>query len=200
VEGHYSAPLGGLTRATLEFYGGRHTTTVTVDPGLAELFRARFESDRIQVAARGETVSVGSRLQITGPRPAGDVVLNGTIPWGLSLRGGNNAIEADLSQVQLFGLDISGGSNDIELRTGPAAGVVPVRINGGANKLVLLLPADTGARVAVRGGISELDLDGDQSRTITGRRWQSAGFDESRGYLDITIRGGANTLRAGFRP
>jgi len=192
--GVFSALLAGTERGTLELVGGAHTVHVRGDAGMAELFRARFESGGVKVRVNEGVVTILSRWRPFGGRPEGEVLVNSAVPWAVRLRGGSSRIMADLARVTVTEIEMSGGMNDVEFRLGAPVGTVPVRVSGGASRLSFHRPAGTPVRLHVRGGVSDLRLDGQRLGLASGGKWETPGYADAAGWYEITVRGGMGRL------
>ena len=86
----HSAPLGGLTSATLAFRSGANELSIRGGAGAGELYRARFEGPVPQVRLRDGTVSIQYRAGRAWDwrKRHGDLALNSAIPWAASISAG----------------------------------------------------------------------------------------------------------------
>jgi DNA-binding MarR family transcriptional regulator len=212
----FSAPLDARAAATLQLVGGGYGLRIDAEAEMPELFVARFVGGDVRVETVGDEVTVrgrrrssrsgralprllrggrGRRRSRRGPSGA-SVVLNASVRWGIHLRGGKTQIDADLSAVPLSRIDITGGSGPAEFELARPTSVVPIHVEGGARELVLRRPTGVAARVALRGRVSRLQIDGDDHGAVTrrGRYWETADFDEADAGYDILINGGAVTF------
>ena len=57
-------------------------------------------------------------------------------------------------------MEVSGGISKVELNLPRPTAVVPVRLSGGANDLVLHRPAGVAVRLRIRGGVNKVTFDG----------------------------------------
>lgn len=192
------APLAGVTAGRLEFTKGASRVLLRADPSLAELYRASFEGPAPEISVSGGTVTVQQRRRF---RPfdwrsqSADFTLTTAVPWDVSLRGGMWKLEADLTGLRLTRLEVAGGASDIEIVLPAPAGVVPVRISGGASKVTLRRPRGAEARAEVNGGASQLVFDDQRLGAVGGRTvLASPGFAEAVDRYEIRFTGGASQV------
>jgi DNA-binding MarR family transcriptional regulator len=192
------APLAGVTAGRLEFTKGASKVNLRGDVALTELYRASFEGPAPEITVSGGTVTVQQRRRF---RPfdwraqSADFTLAGGVPWDITLRGGMWKLAADLSALRLTRLEVSGGASDIEIVLPVPAGVVPVRLSGGASKVTLRRPRGTEARAEVSGGASQLVFDGQRLGAVGGRTvLSSSGFADAADRYEIRFAGGASQV------
>ena len=90
---------------------------------------------------------------------------------------------------------LAGGASQAELALPRPAGIVPIRIGGGASQVTIRRPQGVVARLTVRGGVSTLTADDHQAGTVGGLfRWQSPDFAAAANGYEIEIAGGASGL------
>ncbi len=122
------------------------------------------------------------------------MVLNGSIPWDIEMRGGASAIEGDIRSLHLASLAISGGASRVQLRLPAPRGVTPIRVSGGMSDLTLTRPAGTAARLRVRGGASRTTLDGQRADGLGNIVLASAGAEAAESRYEIEVEGGASRV------
>ena len=124
-----------------------------------------------------------------------DFALTAAVPWDISLRGGMWKLVADLRALRLTALEVTGGASDIEITLPAPVGVVPVRVSGGASKVLLRRPAGTEARAEMSGGASQLVFDGQRLGAVGGRTvLASGGFADATDRYEIRFTGGASQV------
>jgi hypothetical protein len=131
-------------------------------------------------------------------QPLADLTINASIPWSIEMSGGVSSFEADLSQVQLTGLDLRGGISHLWAILPAPSGTALIRISGGVSDMTIHRPASIPARVQVMGGISSLSLD-EQHFGALGRqpRLETTGYKEAANRYDIQISGSVSNLTIG---
>jgi DNA-binding MarR family transcriptional regulator len=224
------APLGGTTSGRLVFVSGAPYLTVTADPALPNLYRARFNGAIPKVRVRDGVVTVRyGRLSWFDWRARigsqtfeamahwrddrGEIVLNGSVPWTVEIRGGVSKINADLRGLELAGFDIAGGVSAVELNLPRPKSVVRIRVSGGANDVTIHRPAGVGIRLRLNGGSNKVTVDGQQlhrrgqvtfaDATSQGRgaiQHETAQAASQPERYEIELNGGANRLTIDSRP
>jgi DNA-binding MarR family transcriptional regulator len=214
--GSYAAPVGGVTSGRLVFLSGAPKITVRGDATLTELYRARFEGPVPRMRVRGGVVTVAYprlswfdwRAQVAGQRveasahwrrDTGEIVLNNTIPWAIELRGGVSQWSADLRSVRLASFDLKGGASKIQLLLPVPQGVVPIRVDGGMSRVSIERPFGVAAGLTVRGGISEVVVDGEVHKSAGNLSMQTPGAAEAADRYEIEVSGGASKISISTR-
>lgn len=150
--GDYTAPLGALREARLLFRSGTPDLTLNDDAGTAALYRARFEGAVPQVPVRDGVVSVQYRGGLFDFRTRrAYLALSSAVDWAIDVRGGAAHVRGDLTNIRLRSLEVSGGASKLDLTLGAPAGVVPIRVSGGASDVRLMRPAGAAVRLLVQG-------------------------------------------------
>jgi len=211
AEGNYAAPLGGVTTGRLIFLTGAPKVTVTGDAALRDLYRASFHGPVPRMRVRGGTVTVAYpkfnwfdwRAQFAGNfidasahwrKDEGEIRVNAAIPWAVELRGGISTMTADMRALRLESFEIKGGASQITLLLGAPVGVVPVRIVGGLNRLVIERPRGVAVGLEIRGGVGEIEVDGESLKGAGKLSLQTPGADTNPNRYEIELTGGAARL------
>ena len=196
--GELSGPLGTITSGHLVFPGGASKVELSVDSDMPHLYRVRFDGSAPTVDVSGGTVTVKYRrtslLQL-GKSHAVEVILNGTIPWAIDVRGGISRMSGDLTGVRLTSFDVGGGASKVTLTLPEPEGSVPIRLSGGASQLTLLRPAGVGTHLRVRGGVGKATIDGSRVGPIGGVAELDFPSRDNRGRYEVHVSGGASQLR-----
>jgi DNA-binding MarR family transcriptional regulator len=209
--GSYAAPIGGVTSGRLIFLSGAPRITVRGDATITELYQAKFAGPVPRMRVRGGVVTVAYprlgwfdwRAQVAGQhieasahwrKDTGEIALNGSIPWAIELRGGVSSWVADLRAVRLQSFDLRGGASKVELTLPAAHGVVPITISGGMTKVSLIRPSGVAVGLSVRGGVSEVSVDGERIKGAGSISLQSAGADTAPDRYEIDVNGGASKV------
>src|SRR5881227_529782 len=193
----FTAPLGAATHGRLEFVRGASLITLAADPAMPELFHAHFEGPvpKVQVHA-GEVTIQYRRLSLTEwakyallwGRHAAAIRLSASIPWQIAIRGGVSKLNADLRGLRLGEFDVRGGASEVEALLPAPAGVVAIRITGGASNVTLYRPAGTAARVQVRSGASRLTFDDQHFGAVGGPvRLATPGYTNAADRYEIEV-------------
>jgi DNA-binding HxlR family transcriptional regulator len=191
AEGIYSSARGDLSSARLVVPAGIAALTLRVNPDMADLYQANFEGAVPNVTGKDGVVTIRypRRLWILGGmQGTAEVTLNATLPWSIAIQGGASNITADLTGLDLSGLEVKGGMNMISVQLPVPTGVVPIRLSGGASTVTIRRPADVPARVHLKGWASQLEFD-DQSFSNLGSdvRLQSPGYEGTGPGYEIEI-------------
>ena len=190
-EGVYSSPLGELTSARLVIPAGVSSLTLRTNRDMAELYQAHFEGVAPNVTSKDGVVTIRypRRLWILGGmHGTAEVTLSAALPWWIAVQGGASSITADLTGLDLAGLEVKGGMNVISVQLPVPTRVVPILLSGGASTVSIRRPADVPARVHLKGWASQLEFD-DQSFSNLGSdvRLQSPGYEGTGPGYEIEI-------------
>jgi DNA-binding MarR family transcriptional regulator len=198
----YTAPRGGITEASLLFRSGMQELRIRPHRSPTELYRGRFDGATPQVRVRDGRVLVGFRSSLFDWRKrVATMALSVELPWAIEIVGGIQRVEADLRAISLRRLELTGGTERVQVELGPPDGEIPVRIVGGAKTIRIEHPSDAPLRLRVRGGASQVELDGQ----VLGKMGGDISVD-SRGWAGSTDRyavevvGGAKTVTVVDRP
>lgn len=197
-EGIFSAPLEGLESGRLVVSCGNSRLRVRANAGTTDLYQARFEGPLPGVKTKDGVVTIRYPRRLLGlgeKQGSAEVALNAAIPWRIAIQGGAGEAVAELGGLNLAGLEIKGGFNAIRLDLPVPAGMVPIRIAGGASEITVRRPAGVAARLNFKGWASELVFDG-QTFSVAGNiaQQQSPGFGPTTPCYDIDITSYANTI------
>jgi DNA-binding MarR family transcriptional regulator len=197
--GGFAAPLGSVTSGRLVFERGASDIFMGVDPAMGDLLRARFEGSASQVRAQDGIVTVRQRRRrlpsLGRDERANELLLNGSIPWEVEIRGGASNLAADFGELKLGSLEIKGGANQVELTLAPPSGTIPLRLLGGAEGLTICRPKGVAARVRVSRGVSGLVFDEQTHGAVGGETsLQSPDYDDAADRYDIEVSGGVSGL------
>lgn len=198
----FAAPLDSVMSGRLVFERGASDIFIGVDSSMGDLLRARFEGSASQVRAQDGTVTVRQRRR-RFPAPnrderANEILLNGSIPWEVEVRGGASNLAADFDELKLSCLELKGGASETVLTLPHPPGTATLRVLGGASGLTIHRPEGVAARILVRDGASKLALDEQHFGAIKGEtRWQSTDYDRVANRYVIEVSGGADGLTIG---
>jgi hypothetical protein len=198
---HFAALLGLSRSGRLRFTNGAHRIIIQADSRLRGLYRARFGDRMPKVEARRGIVTIqyprfpgGDWLNDRSERPA-EVELNASIPWDVEVSSGASRLLADLSGLRLGSLKVDGGARRLEVVLPASSGAVSVAIVGGASNVAIRRPERVAARLRVDGGATNLTFD-DRHISVAGGELdlQSGDYDAATDRYDIAITGGANNI------
>jgi DNA-binding MarR family transcriptional regulator len=197
--GTIAVPRASTSAAHLVFPSGAFQLVLDVRPGLGDLLQARFEGPQPRLRPSGDVVAVDYRA-IPAERLdlGGEIVLNGDLPWYIHVRSAASLVTADLQNLDLRGLSLRGGASQVQVTLPRPQGTVPLTIAGGASAVTLLRPAGVALRARLRGGASDLSLDGSHFGFL-GRdwRWETPDFATRPDRYDLDVSGGASGVTVG---
>ena len=169
------------------------------------LFDARFPDPGPDIRVSGGEVVVVFRRRrlrdLVAGGPGGELVLNQRVPWRVEAAGGANDLRLDLSALALRGVSLRGGANQVVVQLPAPVGVVPLEVSGGASHVRLERPLGAAVNVQVRGAASQVTVD-DQSYHGFGRNigLSSGGAPAAPNRFEIDVSGGANQVDVLERP
>jgi hypothetical protein len=197
-------PYTGQARMRLAVSSGLAHGRIEIDPEARDLIAIRCGEGpppRLRVVA-GEIalsrrVSFGEWLRDV-LRPCDHdlaIVLHPAVEWTLAIRGGLAHFELDLAAGRLARLDIHGGCADARFELPLPETAVPIRVAGGACRLLVQRPARAGVVLAATGGMSALRLDDQRFDAIGGAvRLASRDLEPGAPGYELQISGGAADL------
>jgi hypothetical protein len=192
------APLGSASSGRLMFARGAANVTLSVDPLMEELFRARFDGPLPEVHAQDGDVTIRyprTFHPFEWRKRAAEVTLNGSIPWGIEFRGGLSGLDADLSGLGLGSFEVIGGASKVAVTLPRPSDTVTLRVSGGASNVTINRPAGVAVRVRVSGGATGLALDDQRFGAIGGEtRLQTPDYEGAADRYDVEVSGGASGL------
>lgn len=185
-------PLGGASEATVVIHHGGGELRVTSHHEPYNLIDGRFEGGvREEVRRDGRRLHV--RLEPARTRLGGgrrwDIGLKPGVPLELTIAGGAQSSEIDLSRLLVGSLSLETGASSTTL-TLPERGRVDVRIQAGGARVAVKVPPGMEARIGLSASMSAWDID-EGRFPRSGDVYQSAGFDTAGDRADIRIEGGA---------
>ncbi len=224
VGSSFSAPLAGATRGRLEFVSGaprlalnfaslgpRANARMIMETSASrlafagpapagELVRATFKGPLPDVRSSGGVVKVRYRRQAMSAFSSrgASVALSDAIPWTIELMGGITDLTGTLEELALERMDVQGGANHIVLDLPAPSGTVLVRVAGVASSARFRRPAVIPVSLRVAGGVSHLRLDDQRHEQVAGdRQFVGDGFADRPDRYELEILGGAGDIRVG---
>lgn len=197
-------PYHGQARMRLALPSGLAHGFIVIDPAAQDLIAIQCGDDlspRLRVVA-GE-ISLTWRMSfgdwLRGALRPYDrdvaIVLHPAVEWALSIRGGLAHFELDLSAGTVSRIDIHGGCSDVRFELPLPGTAVPIRIAGGACRLVVQRPAETGVALAASGGMAALRLDDQRFDAIGGSaRLETRNLAPGAPRYELQLTGGAAEL------
>jgi class 3 adenylate cyclase len=190
------APLGAARSWRLRLVRVA-SLTIATDPALSDLYRTRFEGAPPKVRVGGGVIAFeyGPRFRPGDwGRQAAEVTLNPSVRWRIEAPRGLEKLRADLSGIQLLGLEVQHATSKAELTLPRPAGGVLLRF-GGASEVTIHRPTGTAARVQVTGGGSRVSFDDQFYKAVGGEAsWKTSDFDQAADRYDIDFSRGVRDL------
>lgn len=115
--------------------------------------------------------------------------LNPSVGWTIAVNSGAATATINVPHLHMAALTLNTGASRDDITLGPASGIVPVKVNGGALTVNVHRPSATKATIDVSGGAVSLNADGRESHAV-GKLSYSTGDLGSDAYR-IEISGGA---------
>jgi hypothetical protein len=198
-------PYRGQARMRLALASGLAHGFIVIDPAAQDLIAIQCgdgPEPRLRVVA-GE-IALGWRASSFGdwlrdalrPRDQGvAIVLHPAVEWTLAIRGGLAQFDLDLSAGTVARIDIDGGCSDVRFDLPLPRAAVPIRIAGGASRVLVQRPAETGVALAASGGMAGLGFDDQRFDAIGGSaRLETRNTVSGAPRYDLQIQGGAADL------
>jgi uncharacterized membrane protein len=192
-----SAPLASAGAGELRLGQIPGRVTLHAEPGMADLFRARFVSMETTVTVAGNVVDISYRgaRRWDWRRQSADIGLNISIPWRIEVRESVLNLTADLHDLHVSAVRISGGANRLDLRLPRPTGSVPVHIHNGAVSTSIRRPDGVAVRAALADGAADVRFDEKRVGPILPGAWlQSPEYGRATSRYDVEIHGGAASL------
>ncbi|MFD1932355.1 hypothetical protein ACFSKW_12805 [Nonomuraea mangrovi] len=182
---------------TIAFVPGAAGITIGSDAKLETPYRAGFDGVLPDVRVHGGTVTVvfPRSFHVRDRRRAGEVVLKGTEPWRIEVRGGTSRLTADLRGLRVTALDLQGGAEQVAVELPAPEGSVPVRIAGGASHVRFGCPTSVPVRLSLIGGGTGITFGERHLGAVgAGTTLADPGWQDGTDRYDILVTGGADTL------
>jgi class 3 adenylate cyclase len=172
--------------------------TIDVDPSLPDLYRTRFDGAPPKVLVRAGVVALqyGPRFRPSDwRRQAARITLNPSVRWSIEAFKGLDKLRADLSAIQLLGLEVQHATRESEVTLPRPAGTVLLRFAGGASDVTIHRPTATMARVHVVGGANGVAFDDQYFKAVGGEAsWQTPEFEQAADRYDIEFARGVRDV------
>jgi DNA-binding MarR family transcriptional regulator len=197
AQSDFAAPIGGLSRARLLFKSGANELLIRGSDDFDDLYRATFDGPVPQVRLRDGIVTIQykGRLQWDWRDRRANVSLNASVPWDVEIVGGSSKLQGKLASVDLRSFELNGGVDQLRLTLGRPAGVVPIRLIGGANNARFERPAGVPIQLQLSGGAGGVEFDRQKLGATAGHSLlESAGAAEANDRFVIEVTGGVNRI------
>ena len=120
--------------------------------------------------------------------------LNSDIPTSLDIDAGATNLNLDLRDLQIKYLSFDGGASRINLTLPARVENMIVDMEAGAASIDLNVPQGVGLRLRLK-SVGSLKIDESRFVPREGRIYQSADYDIAHYRADVTIEGGATSIR-----
>jgi len=195
----FEGALGAVTTGTLKFVGGASELTLAAGSKDSEhLYDATFSGLVPEIDTTGGVVTVRYPRRLhpfSIRRHSGSLTLHPGVAWAVEVDGGTGRLTADLSGLVLTRLELGSGASHVSVFLPRPRGTVLIRIAGGASNVSLRRPQDVAARVAVRGGVSQLTFDTQHLGAAGGgATFEAPTYETAEDRYDIEVLGGASAL------
>jgi hypothetical protein len=193
-----SAPRDDRTAANLDVVSGASSVTVRGTDLGDRLYRVETPDDGALVPSVADE---GGRLQVhladsgqKGPSSV-TILLSTAVTWGLRLGGGASEEHADLSVLQLSGVELAAGAGTIELSVPRPAGTLTVHITGGTGSFTMHAAGGVPVRAKIDHGAASVTIDGDKRSGLGPNTViEPAGWNSATDRYDIDAPGGVSNL------
>ena len=197
-------PYRDQTRMRLALPSGLAHGCIVIDPDAKDLIAVHCDGPQPRIHVVGGEIVLGWNPGSFGSwlrdvlRPWNRYVaiaLHPAVEWTLAIHGGLAHFALDLAAGSVARIDIHGGCSDVQLELPLPKATVPIRIAGGAAKVVVQRPAETGVALAASGGVAALRLDDQRFGAIGGAaRLETRSLERDAPRYELQISGGAADL------
>ena len=122
-----------------------------------------------------------------------NINLNRDVPLALRLESGASQSELDLRDVKVTDLRVNTGASKTDLTLPANAGKTDVRVELGAASLDMVVPEGVAARIRAEQGVSAIDIDTSRFPYSNGI-YESADFSSAQNKVDVKIQAGAGRV------
>ncbi|WP_045880283.1 MarR family transcriptional regulator [Pseudofrankia sp. DC12] len=196
------APLGSATQARLHLAGGlKQLQIVSGGPDFPadSLYQGDFAgaAPTSEVIVRPDETEVRvqfgrrNRSLWRAGSGASTLTLSPLVAWAIDVRGGAQQLVVELQGVAPRSFSLTGGANDLRLRLGAPGRGARISLTGGAKALRLERPADVPVNLRIRGGASDVVVDGQRQGPFGS--WTYTMGQGTTGY-ELAITGGVSRL------
>ena len=141
------------------------------------------------------TIQYKGRWQWDWRERRADVSLNAGVPWDIEIVGGSNKLQGKLAGVDLRSFELTGGVDQLRVTLGRPAGVVPIRLVGGANHARFERPIGVHVQLKLSGGAGRVEFDRQKLGGTAGHTvLESTGAAEAGDRFVIEVTGGASRI------
>jgi hypothetical protein len=198
---NFSIPLDGATEASLRIDHGAGQVNIGAGAG-----SGNFLSGASGAGMNKSVVRSGSRLDVkieAGPSfipflgPEGGVwqyQLDASVPTNIEIHAGASRLDLDFTELQVTRFSFQGGASNLNLTLPARVASALVEIDAGAASIELRVPEGVAMRLRAKSVGSQNVNESRFPRRDTGL-YESADYDTASHRADVTIDGGATSLR-----
>jgi len=197
----FSIPLQGAKEARLKINhgagqielaaGAKAGDFMTGVAGVAMNHSSRLDGDRLEV----EIDAGPSFMPFLGPEGGvWQFRLNPDLPFSLELDAGASRLNLDLHDLQVKYLSFEGGASRIALTLPDRVENMIADLEAGAAGIDINVPRGVGLRLRLK-TVGSLKIDENHFVPREGRIYQSADYENATHRAEVTIEGGATSVR-----
>ena len=197
-----SIDLQGANQASLKLSHGAGRLVVGAGAAMGQLLSGSFAGGVKQSARRtGDRLDahLEARPFIFPPFFGGwqgmewNIDLNREVPLALRLETGASQSELDLRDLKVTDLRVNTGASKTDLTLPANAGMTNVRVELGAASFDMVVPQGVAARIRAEQGVSAIEIDTNRFPYSNGI-YESADFSSAQNKADIMIQAGAGRV------
>lgn len=201
-----SGGLDGARDGEFEVVGQATTVTVRASDLGSDAYRVSTPDDAGIVP---RMVRSGHRLQLhlpsdpdhrSGGPGAVEVRLDPDVRWKIRFTAGAVEHLVDMGGGKVSGVELAGGVTRAELTLPRPSGTVPIQLTGGAGQLLLHVPGNVPARVAVASGAGTVVVDGASRGGVgAGTVFTPPDWESTDDRYDVQAMAGVSVLTVDHR-
>jgi len=199
--GKFSIPLQGATEATLaiDHGAGRMLLRSDANPGdfLTGVMAAGMnhsewhDGDKLLVRLEAGP----SLIPVLGPEDGiWEFRLNRDVPIALSIHSGASSLDLDLTDLHVTSLAFDGGASRLNLSLPARVQKAVANIRAAAAQIEMQVPAGVALRFRAN-GVGRLVIDETRFPRSEEGSYQSADYASAQYHADVTVDGGASSVR-----
>jgi hypothetical protein len=203
-----AAPRGDATQLNLTLNGGA-THSYHVMGGATQLVEAHSANPDLRLRVSGASARPDVRLDQTSsgffhPVSGSDIQIRvaADVETSLTVNVGAGEFDVDLSDVRVSDGRLNVGASSLRFVLPKPTGDVPIRMNGGASNIVIVVPEAIEARIATTGGLLSLRSDntrlgsggGTGGCVACGSSVETSGYGAAHDRVTITISAGVSSI------
>ena len=197
----FSIPLQGAKEAQLEINHGAGQIDLSAGADAGDFLTgvsgvgmnqsSHLHGDKLEV----EIDAGPSFMPFIGPEGGvWQFRLNSDLPTSLDIDAGASRLNLDLTDLQIKYLSFDGGASHIVLTLPARVENMVADLEAGAASIDLNVPQGVGLRLRLK-SVGTLKIDESRFVPREGRTYQSADYDTAKYRAEVTIEGGATSIR-----